>query len=473
MSLTKYNKKRDFTKTKEPKGKVKNEGENRFVIQYHQARAKHYDFRLEHNGALISWAIPKGLSPDPKDKRLAVKVEDHPVDYMDFEGVIPKGNYGAGTVEIYDKGYYLPIKDLDAGLKKGHIKVLLKGEKLIGAWSLIKIEDDNWLAVKIDDGYAETNENVKNTKREKLPFNTCSVMLATLSDKIPKGKEWIGEIKYDGYRILAFEEGEKIKLLSRNGNDYTQKFKSIAKELNKIDGAFVLDGEVVCFDADGRSDFGLLQQNIRSKKSDFYYVVFDLLAQESEDLRGFPLIKRKQKAEILLHEKSPRLIYSSHVDDLKQCFDFAKEKNLEGIIVKKSNSPYRAGRSNDWLKIKNGKRQEFVIAGFATTVENEFLSAILVGYYDKNKLVFAGKVGTGFNENNRKILRKTFDKLTVKDCPFSENVKEKAVWIKPELVAEIKFAEFTKDGRLRQPSFVGLREDKKASEVKKEDARRD
>jgi len=297
MSLKEYNKKRDFKKTNEPRPKVEDSKQNRFLIQYHQARAKHYDFRLEHNGVLLSWAVPKGLSLNPKVKRLAVHVEDHPVDYRNFEGIIPKGNYGAGSVEIYDFGTYLPLEDLDKGLKKGHIKFVLNGKKFKGGFSLIKTDEKNWLIVKLNDEYANSKKTKISTR---LPFKSCSPELATLTNKIPKGDDWLFEIKYDGYRIISFCENEKIKMLSRNNIDYTNKFSSVKKSLTKLNqNSFVLDGEMVVFDEHGKSDFGLLQKNIKEKKENFTYIVFDLLALNGEDLRSLPLIDRKKKIRII------------------------------------------------------------------------------------------------------------------------------------------------------------------------------
>ncbi len=459
MSLQKYNQKRDFDKTTEPKGKKNKTDLNRFVIQYHRARAKHYDFRLEHNGVLLSWAVPKGLPIKPDEKRLAVAVEDHPISYIDFEGIIPEGNYGAGTVEIYDKGVYTPLFDMDKGLKKGHIRIILKGKKYSGEFSLVKMEEDNWLCLM----HGEESKNKSIT----LPFDSCKPMLATLSDTIPKTKGWITEIKYDGYRILSFVQNGKVKLVSRGGADYTEKFKPIAEALKNIDKtAFVLDGEVVSFDDKGRSDFGLLQRNIKGRKKDFYYVVFDLIAEDGEDLRELPLIERKKKLERLLYKSDDLIIYSEHVTSAKKCLDFAVKNDLEGIVMKKANSPYLSSRSESWLKIKNAKRQEFVIVGYQTSAQNEYLSAILLGYYDKNELKYIGKVGTGFSQKDRINLNKIFSKITVKRSPIKEKLKENnVVWLSPKLVAEIKFTELTKDGLLRQPSFIGLREDKKPKEI--------
>lgn len=466
MSLTEYKKKRNFKNTSEPVGKIIKTKANRFVIQYHQARAKHYDFRLEHNGVLLSWAVPKGLSTNPKDKRLAVHVEDHPVDYIDFEGIIPKGNYGAGTVEIFDFGTYLSSEDLDKGLKKGHIKIVLNGNNLKGGWSLIRTDEKNWLAVKLEDEFATT----KKTKKSKLPFKTASVQLATLTNKIPKGKDLIFEIKYDGYRILSYIENGKVQMFSRNNLDYTKKFPNIATSLKEIEAEnFVVDGEVVCFDDHGKSDFGLLQESIKSKKSNFYYVIFDLLALNGEDLRNLPLIERKSKLERLLFKANKNLMFSTHVTDGNESFKFAKENNLEGIIAKNSKSKYLGKRNEDWIKIKCYLRQEFVIAGYTTTAKNKLISALHLGYYEKGKLKYVGKVGTGFSEKDKALLHKTFQKHTRKTCPFADIIEVKnTTWLKPHFVAEIQFAELTKEKILRQPSFIALRLDKPAKEVKLE-----
>ncbi len=465
MSLKEYNKKRNFTNTSEPKGNIKKSINKRFVIQYHEARAKHFDFRLEHKGVLISFAVPKGLSFNPKVKRLAVKVEDHPLDYMNFEGIIPKGNYGAGTVEIYDIGNYEAIEDMDEGLKKGFIKIVLNGEKIKGSFSIIKIDEKNWLIIKNKDEYSTTK-----IKKEisKLPFKEVNVQLATLSNDLPKGKEWIYEIKYDGYRMIAFKENKKVKILSRNNNDYSNKFNKICESIKNIeDDNFILDGEIVSFDEKGRSDFKLLQENLKSKNNDFQYVIFDLLALNGTDLRELPLIKRKEKLERLLYECEPNLIYSKHVDKGLESFKFAKENNLEGIIAKNKNAPYIEKRSTDWLKIKCYLRQEFIIIGYLTSEKNEDLSALVLGYYDSNKnLKYVGKVGTGFNEKQRNELNEKFNKIKRKSSPLKERINIKNVnWLTPKYVCEIKFIEFTKDKLLRQPSFISLRNDKNPQDV--------
>ena len=473
MALKEYNKKRNFLNTSEPQGKEKKSRSKKlkFVIQHHKARADHYDFRLQHNGVLISWAVPKGLSMNPEDKRLAVHVEDHPLDYADFEGIIPKGNYGAGTVEIFDRGYYFAEDDFEKGLKKGHIKIILDGKKYKGSWSLVKMDDKNWLIIKSDDSFANTKS--PSSAKIKNPFSSCSPQLATLTDKIPTGKNWIFEIKYDGYRVLSFVENGKTKLISRNGIDYTKKFSQIAKSLKSlVADCFVLDGEIVCFDENGRSDFGLLQTNIKKGNHSFHYVVFDLLALNGQDLREKKLKERKELLEKLLKNCHQNLIYSTHVAGKgKQTFSFAKKHNLEGIIAKNINSAYKESRTEDWLKIKCYKRQEFVIGGFATSDKNEVLSAILVGYYKNQKLIFAGKVGTGFNEQSKTELSKLFKNITSKESPFDDfdSTEKNITFLKPTLIAEIQYAEFTKSNVLRQPSFLGLREDKNPKDVKLEE----
>ena len=467
MKLKEYNRKRNFKLTNEPKGRTNKKNNNlRFVIQFHQARAKHYDFRLEHEGVLLSWAVPKGLSLNPKDKRLAVMVEPHPIDYMNFEGIIPKGNYGAGTVEIFDKGYYTPLKDINKGLEKGHLKIILKGEKLNGEFSIVKIEQNNWLIIKSMDNFA-TNKQIN--KKIKNPFSFTSVQLASLSNKIPNGKDWIFEIKYDGYRILSIFENGNINLFTRNNKDYTHKFPSIKESLSKLNcQACILDGEIVVFDKNGKTDFSALQESIKKNLDNVYYVVFDLLALNGEDLRNLSLKQRKEKLERLVYNQA-NIIYSNHINDGKASFEFARQNNLEGIIAKKINSQYSGGRNGDWLKIKCYMRQEFIITGFTTTEKNKRLSALILGYYENQELKYVGKVGTGFSEKTKLELIKIFKPLLTKTSSFPTILKNENVhWLSPKLVAEIQFTELTKDKILRQPSFIALRLDKDAKEVKLE-----
>lgn len=463
MPLSDYRQKRRFQTTPEPSGTVVKTQKTRFVIQLHKARAKHYDLRLELNGVLKSFAVPKGLPVRPKEKHLAVLVEDHPLDYINFEGVIPKGNYGAGTVEIYDFGEYIPLKNLNQGFKDGHIKLWLCGEKLIGLWAIVRMKGNNWLIIKENDGLGE----IKLTKHKRLPFKSQQVQLATLSSALPCGKDWIYEIKYDGYRVMAFVQNKKAKLLSRNGKDYTQKLKHLANALEKLDAEnFVVDGEVVVFDENGKSDFGKLQNALKTAPKTLVYVVFDILALNGEDLRRKPLINRKKQLEMLVFKADKHIVYSNYVENGEKAFDFAKEYMLEGVVAKKKEALYCGGRSEDWLKIKCGRGQEFVIGGYTTTDKNKVLSAVLVGYYSNQKLIFVGKVGVGFSDSEKISVSKKLKGLIRKTCPFSKcpNIKN-AFWVSPKLLAQIEYTEITKDGYLRQPRFIGLRCDKPAKKV--------
>lgn len=459
MTLSKYNKKRNFSKTSEPKGIRKKEEKNRFVIQHHFSRKEHFDFRLEFGGALVSFAVPKGLSNEVNEKRLAVHVEDHPIDYINFEGKIPTGNYGAGTVKVYDKGTYEPVFDIKKGFKKGHIKFYLKGSKYRGLWSLIKTDEPNWLIMKHDEE--------SKAKKVRNPFSSCNVKLAKLTETIPS-EDYIFEIKYDGYRIVAYC-GSTIKLKTRNNLDYSKKFPSVLKSLKLLDRSMILDGELVSLDKNGRSDFSLLNDNIKHGKENFTYVVFDILALDGKDLRNKPLIERKEILKDVLKDLPSGIVLSSYVHNKgKESFKTAQKLDLEGIIAKKVDSKYNGLRDEDWLKIKCYKRQEFVIGGYLTSDKNKDLSAILVGYFDHNKFIFAGKVGTGFTISQRVELSKKFKNNARKTCPFEKCDVKNAIWIKPDLVAEIQFGEITKNGLLRQPSFIGLRKDKKAKDVKLE-----
>lgn len=458
MKLKEYKNKRDFSQTDEPCGMTKKTKQKRFVVQFHRARTDHYDFRLEHDGVLLSWAIPKGLSDKSSDKRLAVHVEDHPVDYIDFSGIIPKGNYGAGTVEIFDKGTFSTNINLTKGLKDGNFKVTLLGKKLCGTWNFSRMDEKNWLAIKCKNKAAKSN-----------PFSKVEVELATLSKTVPNGKNWVYEIKFDGYRIVAFCEDGKVELFSRGGKDYSDKFSPICSALSSLcEGrSFVLDGEVVTFDEKGRSNFSLLQKQIKLRGADFSFVVFDILALDGEDLREKTLGERKEILKNLLKNAKKNLIFSDFVkNNGKKVFEGAKKLGLEGIVAKDINSPYFGGRNKDWQKIKCRKSQEFVIGGFLKSEKNEDLSAILVGCFEGEKLKFFGKVGTGFDNDTRKELSQKLSKISVKKCPFFECEKlENAIWTSPKLVAQIEFAELTPSGVLRQASFLGLRDDKKAKDV--------
>lgn len=463
--LQKYNQKRDFKKTDEPEGKIKKEKKYRFVIQHHFSRKEHYDFRFEHDGVLVSFAVPKGL-PDNDEKHLAVHVEDHPIDYINFEGEIPKGNYGAGKVFVFDKGTYTPLIDMQKGLKKGHIKIQLYGKKTKGIFNLVKTDEPNWLVLK-----SENENSSKKITNIKNPFNKCAVKLAKLSETIPE-KNYIYEIKYDGYRIVSYLSSNVI-LKTRNSQDYTKKFPSIVDSLKALKFSAILDGEIVVFDKDGKSDFGLLNECLKNKTDKFCYVVFDILAYNGKDIRDLPLLERKKILKKVLANCNKNIIFSSFVKEKgKKTFELAQNLGLEGIVAKEIYSTYNGNRDDDWLKIKCYKRQEFIIGGYTKTDKNKNLSAIHVGYYKNKKLIYAGKVGTGFDNDIRKELNKKFEKITRKSTPFADFDDENAIWLTPKFVAEIQFAEFTKNNVLRQPSFIGLRNDKDAKKVILEKAKK-
>ncbi len=506
MKLSEYNQKRNFDRTTEPEG-IKDDSEEqlRFVVQHHIARKDHYDFRLEWNGALLSWAVPKGPSYNTTDKRLAVKVEDHPLEYRNFEGTIPKGEYGGGVVMLWDEGIWEPYGNVDEGLNEGILKFILKGIRLKGKWALIKLKSkkdgskDNWLLLKEKDEYIKSETGVTEfttsirtgrtmpeieAGRErsfvKNPFDNVNVQLAKMVDTVPEGDDWLFEMKYDGYRILAFVEENKARLITRNGNDFTKRFYDVATSLVSLaEGrAMVLDGEMTIIDANGKTNFQALQNYMKNPKGqNLTYIVFDLLALDGEDLRGQPLKERKSLLENLMKDCPDNLYYSRHVKgNGKESFDVACEAGMEGIIGKKIDSKYSGTRNGDWIKLKCDKRQEFVIGGYTLSdKKTSGLSSLLLGVYEGDDLIYAGRAGTGFNKRNIKELETKLKSLTRADSPFKNAPKsrssEKITWIEPKLAAEIKFAEWTEDNQLRQASYKGFREDKDPKEIRRESAK--
>lgn len=503
--LDKYREKRDFEKTSEPQGRAdKREGNLRFVVQHHLARRDHYDFRLEWEGTLLSWAVPKGPSYNPKDKRLAVRVEDHPIEYKDFEGTIPKGEYGGGTVMLWDEGVWEPVADINKGLEEGSLKFTLFGSRLKGGWALARLknkEDDdkeNWLLIKEKDDFAlsdagieeyttsvrtgRTMEEIEEGKEAggaKNPFEQTGVQLAKLVAKAPESGDWVYELKYDGYRILAYIERGAVRLMTRNHLDYTGRFLPVAEALRgwAKGRAAVLDGEMVVADESGKTDFQALQQYIRSPKGkNLTYIVFDLLALDGQDLRALPLTERKKKLIEFLEGAPDHLRYSRHIEGKgKDCFAAACRMGMEGIVGKKASSGYLGARNGDWIKIKCDNRQEFVVGGYTLSEKAvREVSALLLGVYDKDKLVYAGRAGSGLTERGAAELIKDFDKLTVSASPFEKSPRprtgEKVVWLRPERVAEVRYAERTSDGLLRQARFKGLRTDKNPRDVVAEQA---
>lgn len=494
--LKKYNSKRNFSVTNEPKGRVGHTdlSKLKFSVQHHSARADHYDLRLEFGGVALSWAVPKGPSFNTADKRLAMRVEDHPIDYMDFEGTIPKGEYGGGTVMLWDEGEWTPRFDPEKGLEEGSLKFKLNGQRLKGDWALIRIKNSEekgepWLLIKERDGFAKTTAGISRFTRSvrsgksmveiaqagnSNPFQQADVMLARLCDTLPTGKGWIYELKYDGYRTLGFCEGGKATLVTRNGHKCTSAYSSAAEALLKVlnGRAAVVDGEMVVVGEGGVPDFGALQAYIKNKRvGGLNYVIFDLLALDGEDLRSLPLIERKQKLNTLLQNAPTVLSYSQHTNKMtKTQIRALKERGMEGIVAKRADSAYVAGKNGDWQKLKFRNTEKYVIGGF-TLSEVGGLRSILVGNYEDGELKFAGCVGTGFTEQSRRELLKKLTALRRKTPPFPslpKEYKEDAVWVKPLLAAQVNYAEMTSEGVLRQASFKGLRCDKPVKDIKVE-----
>ncbi len=500
-----YNRKRDFKKTTEPLGTRESaDAAPRFVVQRHIARKDHYDFRLEWNGALLSWAVPKGPSYNPHEKRLAVRVEDHPLEYRNFEGTIPKGEYGGGVVMLFDEGFWEPYSDVKDGLQAGALKFGLNGKRLKGSWALVRMNTageskENWLLIKEKDDYAKTDDGIdenatsirtgrtlaeiesgRDKTFKKNPFSRTGVQLASLSDNVPKGKEWLYEVKYDGYRILAYAEAGSVRLISRNGNDYTEKFKDIAVSVIALAAgrAMVLDGEAVIADEYGRTDFQALQSYIKNPKDKgLAYAVFDILALEGEDLRDKKLVERKAVLESVMSGAPKNLYYSPHVKDRGlESFAAACKAGMEGIVAKRENSRYFGTRNGDWIKLKCDNRQEFVIGGYTQSDKRtRSVSAILLGVYENDELICVGRAGTGITEREAKELEERFAPYLRKESPFANKVErrkdEMVFWLTPALIAEVKFAEWTEENLLRQASYKGLRTDKDVKDIKKESAK--
>jgi len=506
--LNEYNQKRNFARTLEPVGitEIAQEG-LRYVVQHHLARRDHYDFRLEWEGALLSWAVPKGPSYDTRDKRLAIQVEEHPLEYRNFEGTIPKGQYGGGVVMLWDEGCWEPKGDVTDGLRAGVLKFVLKGRRLKGKWALVRLKrqagekQDNWLLLKEKDEYAKTADGIsefttsirtgrtmteiQEGEEERIkgnPFSSTVVQLAQLVHTVPKGEDWLYELKYDGYRILAYIEGKSVRLITRNGHDYTKWFQDVVSSLAEwaVGRAMILDGEMTITDAAGKTDFQALQNYLKNTQSkNLTYIVFDLLALDGADLRGHRLIDRKEILEALLKDAPENLHYSRHVrGNGKESFRAACEADMEGIIGKKADSVYSGARNGDWIKLKCDKRQEFVIGGYKLSdKKTSGVSSLLLGTYEDGELVYAGRAGTGLREADVKELEEKFASLERRESPFQLAPKprsnEKITWLEPKLVAEIKFAEWTEDNLLRQASFKGLRKDKDPGDIRKEKADED
>lgn len=489
MPLKDYQQKRDFKKTHEPRGrksaKAKKPAKDQlmFVVQEHHASHLHYDFRLEWQKVLKSWAVPKGPSLDPHLKRLAVEVEDHPLEYGSFEGVIPEKQYGAGQVYIWDSGVWIPKGNPAAGFKKGHLEFELKGKRLKGTWDLIRTRmqgrQAQWLLVKREDAYAKAGYEAplvgakasarRIHSKEAIPF--VKPMLALLVEEPPQGKEWIHEVKWDGYRIQAHVHGTSVNLYTRAGHDWSGKMTTVARDVSGLNvQSAVLDGEVVVLDAKGVSHFQKLQNFFESDPDQkLTYFVFDLLMLNGEDLRDRPLKERRRKLQqILKGKRKGRLRLSQEIKLTKGFWVKLQKQGMEGVISKKSDSTYISGRKGEWVKSKFLNQQEFVIGGYVPGQGSRSdFGALLLGVYEKGQLRFVGKVGTGFSQRNIGSLKRQLDKIKTAKKPFTagEPPKKDAVWVKPQLLAEVRFASWTHGLHLRAPVFVELRKDKVASDV--------
>ncbi|MBI3704649.1 MAG: DNA ligase D [Rhizobiales bacterium] len=530
--LKTYRAKRRFGVTAEPKGTRSLRRGHAFVIQKHAARRLHYDLRLELDGVMKSWAVTRGHSLVAGDKRLAVQVEDHPIDYNKFEGTIPKGEYGGGTVMIWDRGTWQPEGDPHKGLSKGHLSFTLQGEKLHGGWHLVRMrrrpgeKRDNWLLIKQDDdaardqgdkdildqkprsvksgrtmdeiakggrAKAKKTATTRTTAKKKPPAKPkakrqrasealppfVAPCLATLADKAPDSGNWIHEIKFDGYRLQARLEHGKVKLLTRKGLDWTRKFPSIAAAIAKLAAKTALiDGELVAEGEDGISSFSLLQQALKSgRDSRMAFYLFDLLYLDGDDLRPLPLQTRKAALAKLLArapEKGVLRLSESINEPGSTLLKHACKLGLEGIVSKRSDAAYRSGRGHDWIKTKCADRQEFVVAGFApSTNDAHSVGALVLGVYNDGELRYAGRTGTGFTHDSaRELYRKLnalkLDKPAFTTLPKEERGVRTPVWVSPKLVAEVDFHGWTHGDRVRQASFQGLREDKPARDVVRE-----
>jgi bifunctional non-homologous end joining protein LigD len=477
--LTAYRGKREATRTPEPMPAAARPRARRakqkpiFVVQRHDARRLHYDFRLERDGALASWAVPKGVPLETGQRALAVHVEDHPLDYATFEGEIPQGQYGAGSVEIWDRGTYELVEEK----KDGGLTVRLEGSRLQGLWTLIpaKLDGDpkNWLLVRKREEGQDAGGGDGGARRR------YQVMLATPDEKVPKGDSWLFEVKWDGYRALAYLRGGEVQLLSRNGNDLTARFANVAKELAKAvkTPECVLDGEVCALDEDGRPSFSAMQQG--KPGTPIVYEAFDVLEVDGEPLVDLPLRERRARLEQLLDRRYTTVRLSDTFEDGDALYEAALDQRLEGIVAKRADSPYRLGkRTREWLKIKTHGRQEFVIAGYTKGQGRRSgrFGSLVLGVWRGDELAYAGNVGTGFTDKVIDELLAKLRPLEQKTSPFPtvpkmpKVRKADVVWVRPELVCEVEFVEWTHDGRLRAPSFQGLREDKAAREVHREEA---
>lgn len=486
MSLGEYSSRRQFNKTPEPiASKPKKHQKLGFVVQQHQASHLHYDFRLELDGVLKSWAIPKGPSMDPHEHHLAIQTEDHPFEYKDFAGKIPEGNYGAGTVKIWDKGDYIARKGnaadsqktMRAGLKKGHLTFILNGKKLKGEFALVKLQNakqnNAWLLIKKGDQYAHEGaiELPKlNDYPKKAKPTAIKPMLCTLTDQPFDREGWLFEVKWDGFRAIATKNADKVQIYSRNQNDFVAKYPPIAHALSDLKHDVVLDGEIIVADKDGMPHFEWLQNWHKNPQGFLQYHIFDILWCNGHDVQTMPLNMRKVLLKSVL-AKSTVLHYGGEIQNKgKALFEQTKKRGLEGIVAKRASSKYQQdARGDDWLKIKTHLRQEVVIGGYTEPRGGrKYLGSLLVGVYSGDQLIYVGHSGGGIADELRKELQTKLKKIEQKISPFisqPKSAQNSVHWVRPIMVCEMSFSEWTSEGRMRHPQFKGLRPDKKPTEV--------
>jgi bifunctional non-homologous end joining protein LigD len=532
-SLRTYRQKRDFRRTAEPEPRLdRGAGDWQFVVQKHAARRLHYDLRLELDGVLKSWAVTRGPSLVPGEKRLAVETEDHPLDYLEFEGNIPKGEYGGGSVIVWDRGRWTPEAEPHKGLKKGHLIFSLDGKRLKGRWHLVRMRPrpgerkNQWLLFKARDEFAReasdpqivdeattsylSGRSIEDTAAEgelrrdhaergevahsrkapvpdpsRIPGARKAMLpvfvepsLAALADEPPMADEWVHEIKFDGYRIQARIDGRRVELLSRKGLDWTERFGSIAATLKKLRlSSALIDGEVVVETAAGISSFSELQSELKAGgKERFIYNVFDLLYCNGVDLRNAAFVGRKNLLKEIIAQlpAGANVRFSEHLEENgPSMLEHACRMGLEGIISKRKNDPYRSGRGEHWIKTKCTARQEFVVLGYIpSTVVKGAMGSLVVGYYEAGKLMYAGRVGTGYASATARQLKHQLDRIKAQKPafgrPLPSGAEKGVVWAEPQLVAEVEFRGWTADDLLRQASYKGLRDDKLAEEIVRE-----